>query len=123
MSIDARTEAIAAAFAGMPAYCKMKSKAKELLTVENQTLNGLEASLRQDAQLADAWEEVRQVLTANKTLWDKISRDWHFQLTRSFIPPNTFTRGGNRYLKPMSSNIESPALESPMFNKRAAKRS
>ena len=123
MSIDTRIDAIAAALTGMPSYCKIKSKAKELLTVENQTLAGLESSLRQDAQLADAWEQVRQALMANKSLWDKICRSWHSQLTRSVIPPNVFPHGGNRHRKPMSSNIKSHTLESPMFNKRIYKRS
>jgi hypothetical protein len=98
MSItETRTTAVSEALHGLQSYQKIKSRATELLAVEHQSLCGLEASLRQDVQLAHAWEQVKQALTENRTLWYEICRNWHSIVTRSVIPPNTFPHGGNRY--------------------------
>ena len=93
MTIETRTKAIVDALFGMPSYINLKSKAIELLKIENQTLTGVDASLRHDLQLIDAWDSVKQTLMANKKLWIEISRHWSIDVTRSLLPLNTFMSG------------------------------
>jgi hypothetical protein len=96
MSVETRTLAVANELKELHSYITIKTKALDLLAQGNQTLVKLEMDLRTDPLLVDAWEDIKQKLMANKTLWSEIGRHWYLNVTRSVIPQHTFTHGGKR---------------------------